>query len=89
MLSNGEIFNPRSAECKIEYDPDIRSALIVGTAREQPALLIEPSTRGHLDDKTMASLVSRVLYTNEELPAHAQIHPTHVKVLEPPDTFLR
>ncbi|GAB7324293.1 hypothetical protein MBLNU13_g08261t1 [Cladosporium sp. NU13] len=89
VLSNGEKFNPRSAECKIENDPGIRSALIVGAAREQPALLIEPSTRGHLDDKTRASLVSRALCANEELPAHAQIHPTHVKVLEAPDTFLR
>lgn len=89
VLSNGEKFNPRSAECRIGNEPGIKSALIIGAAREQPALLIEPSTRGHLDDKTRASIVSRALCVNEELPAHAQIHPTHVKVLEPPDSFLR
>lgn len=89
VLSNGEKFNPRSAECKIENDPDVKSALIVGTAREQPALLIETTAYGHLDDKTRASLISTALCANEELPAHAQIHPTHIKLLEAPNTFLR
>lgn len=89
VLLNGEKFNPRSAECKIENDQGIKSALILGTAREQPALLIEATISGHLDDKMRASLVSRALCANEELPAHAQIHPTHIKILEAPDTFLR
>jgi thioester reductase-like protein len=89
VLSNGEKFNPRSAECKIANDSGIKAALIVGAGREQPALLVEPATSGHLDDKTRDSLISRALCANEELPAYAQIHPTHIEILEAPDTFLQ
>jgi thioester reductase-like protein len=89
VLSNGEKFNPRAAECKVGEESDVKSALIVGTAQDQPALLVEPSADGGVSDKIRERIVSRALEANEVLPAHAQIHHSHVKVLETSDTFLR
>jgi thioester reductase-like protein len=88
VLSNGEKFNPRGAECKVGQESDVKSALIVGTAQDQPALLVEPLTDGELSDEMRDRIVSRALEANEVLPAHAQIHHSHVKVLETSNTFL-
>jgi len=89
VLSNGEKFNPRGAECKVGQESDVKSALIVGTAQDQPALLVEPLADGELSDEIRERIVSRALEANEVLPAHAQIHHSHVKVLEASNTFLR
>jgi len=89
VLSNGEKFNPSGAESKVGQGSDVKSALIVGTAQEQPALLVEPVVNGGVSDALRERIVSRALEANEVLPAHAQIHPTHVKVLDTPNTFLR
>jgi thioester reductase-like protein/acyl-CoA synthetase (AMP-forming)/AMP-acid ligase II len=89
VLSNGEKFSPSEAQSMVGRCPGVKSALIIGTGREQPALLIEPSTSGNLDNNTRNALILRALCANQVLPAHAQIHATHIKVLEAPGAFLR
>ncbi|EME43601.1 hypothetical protein DOTSEDRAFT_54369 [Dothistroma septosporum NZE10] len=88
VLSNGEKFNPTGAERIITRDPAVKSALIVGAAREQPMVLVEPlvSSKKECSPET---IVETVAQANEILPAHAQIHSSHVRVLDPSDTFLR
>lgn len=89
VLSNGEKFNPSGAESKIAQDPSVKSALVVGTAQDQPALLVEPNADGDLCDKSRKHIITKALAANEVLPAHAQIHQSHVRVLETSNTFLR
>jgi thioester reductase-like protein len=89
VLSNGEKFNPSGAESRVGQESDVKSALIVGTAQDQPALLVEPFADGEVSDEIRERIVSGALKANEVLPAHAQIHHSHVKVLETSNTFLR
>lgn len=90
VLSNGEKFNPTGAERTITQNRAVKSALIVGAAREQPALLVEPADIPDLEpEQRRASVVQAVEQANETLPAHAQIHTSHIRVLDPSDHFLR
>ncbi len=90
VLSNGEKFNPVGAERLIARDGNIRSALIVGSSREQPAVLIEPANDPSVEPAVRrASIVSAVEQANETLPAHAQIHASHIWVLDSSEAFLR
>jgi len=86
VLSNGEKLNPVEAEKIVSAHGDIQSALIVGTGREQPLLLLEP--KAHVSPDTPLELSEEIRLANSRLPAHGQIHPTHVTTLEP-ETFLR
>lgn len=88
VLSNGEKFNPVSAESWISHETGIKSALVVGAGQEQPGILVEPS-QDHLGSRDKHYIVSKVLGANEMLPSHAQIHPSHVRLLHPDQNFLR
>lgn len=86
VLSNGEKLNPCEAEKIVAAHDEVQSALIVGTGREQPLLVVEPKRRVSVDlPLEIADELQRV---NSVLPAFGQIHPTHVCMVEP-DTFLR
>lgn len=92
VLSNGEKFNPRDAETLINQNPHVKSALVVGNARTQPAVLVEPqelSEDGPDPEQRRASVVGSVSRANEMLPGHAQIHSTYVRILDSPNSFLR
>lgn len=86
VLSNGEKLNPCEAEKVISAHGEIQSALIVGTGREQPLLLVEPKRRGSVDD--LEELAEELRIANSKLPAHGQIHSSHVCIVEP-ESFLR
>ncbi|KAI9720079.1 MAG: putative secondary metabolism biosynthetic enzyme [Chrysothrix sp. TS-e1954] len=89
VLSNGEKFNPCDAERLIATQPGIKSALIVGAGREQTALLVEPKP-DHLPSLLAGFQVEQAVQSaNNVLPAHAQIHQSHVRVLNSPNKFLR
>jgi acyl-coenzyme A synthetase/AMP-(fatty) acid ligase len=79
VLSNGEKLNPVEAEKIVSAHGDIQSALIVGTGREQPLLLLEP--KAHVSPDTPLELSEEIRLANSRLPAHGQIHPTHVTTL--------
>ncbi|KAE8356048.1 NRPS-like enzyme [Aspergillus coremiiformis] len=82
VLSNGEKFNPIDAERLLETHPRVHRAAIFGQDRFQAALLVEPEwnelpptwTLEWLQ-KDVAPLVDQA---NALLPAHGQIHPTHI-----------
>lgn len=92
VLSNGEKFSPAEAESIVANDPEVKSALIIGSGYHQSALLVElfkPMTENCDRNKYHSSIMRRVEQANTILPDHAQIHASHVKVLPPYQSFLR
>ncbi|KAI6795683.1 acetyl-CoA synthetase-like protein [Hortaea werneckii] len=91
VLSNGEKIMPKDAESAIASDENVRAALIVGNGQAQPGLLVEP--KEELSDKEVkrvqASLSGTVRKANKVLPGHGQVHASHVRLLNSPDSFLR
>lgn len=66
--------------------------MIVGHTHDQSAFLVELSEPDMQGDRLLEcrSLVpDLVQQANKSLPAHAQIHVSHVKTLSPPHEFLR
>ncbi|KAI5356517.1 Putative AMP-dependent synthetase/ligase, fatty acyl-coenzyme A reductase, NAD-binding protein [Septoria linicola] len=89
VLSNGEKWNPRSAEQIVSQHQAVQSALIVGTGHEQPLLLVEAKEDVPSDRRRSSVEDSEELrLANEALPAYAQIDASHIHILEP-DSFLR
>ena len=92
VLANGEKFTPNTAESIMSQNPYVKGAMIVGSGYAQPALLIEPIERPP-DGASLADWQTSILRTteaaNSTLPAHAQIHKSHTKLLDTPQSFLR
>ncbi|QIW99163.1 hypothetical protein AMS68_004681 [Peltaster fructicola] len=91
VLSNGEKFNPKVAESIIATEPLVASALIVGAGHEQSAVLVELA-KDAVDvarPQLQKVIEGRVELANTVLPAHAQLHESHVCVLDSNVTFLR
>ena len=92
VLSNGEKFSPAEAESIIANDLDVKSALIVGTGHDQAALIVELFEPSSLEDRIeehRSRIIQRVQEANAILPDHAQIHASHVVILQPSQSFLR
>jgi thioester reductase-like protein/aryl carrier-like protein len=92
VLSNGEKFSPAEAESIIANDLEVRSALIVGSGRDQAALLVElfePTDTESGLEQHHNSIIQRVQEANATLPDHAQLHASHVKILPQSQSFLR
>jgi thioester reductase-like protein/acyl carrier protein len=92
VLANGEKFNPRIAENVIAQHPEIKSSLIIGSDRNQVAVLIEAkpgSTLPSLPKEEQTKVLLPILKkANEVSPGHAQIDPHFVRCVEA-GTFLR
>ena len=92
VLSNGEKFNPSEAERIISSDSYIKSAIIVGNGRAQPAVIMEPlesiENQEH-HQKRHDSVMNTIQKANLTLPGHAQIHDSHVSILGHSEFFLR
>lgn len=86
VLSNGEKFNPRVAEDVLASHTDVSTALILGSGREQPLLLVEPRA-SHTASLELDS-TETLHRTNEILPDYAKIHSSHIHVAEA-GSFLR
>ena len=91
VLANGEKFNPVEAEQMISAHPDIKAAIIVGSSKEQPAVLIEPTRKlaGFSKKDGIDSVHDLVSKANEVLPGHAKVDQAHTKILEDTEAFLR
>ena len=76
VLVNGEKLNPLTMEQIIGSHPEVRSVLIVGQARFQTALLIEP-TKPDLSEESKGKLIESIWpvieKANSEYPAHARL----------------
>ena len=92
VLANGEKFTPNTAESVMSQNPYVKAAMVVGSGYTQPALLIEPIERPP-DEASFADWHASIMQTaevaNSTLPAHAQIHQSHTKLLDAPNSFLR
>jgi thioester reductase-like protein len=91
VLSNGEKFNPVNMEGVITGHPLVKGAVIVGTARFQASLIVEPVTG--LTDMSTSYLIDEIWPTVEEAnsvgPAHGRIFRSKVIVGVPEKPFLR
>lgn len=77
VLSNGEKFNPVTMEKVIEGHPLVSRALVVGQARFQSALLIEPNWNLWSEDMPVRDFIEQIWPTvrlaNDVGPAHGRI----------------
>lgn len=92
ILANGEKIFPKAAEAMIARNPSVGSAMLVGTGYTQAALLVEPAESPQTDSclkNCHASVLEEVRNANTTLPAHAQIHDTHIRVLDSPGVLPR
>ncbi|SPO06339.1 related to nonribosomal peptide synthetase MxcG (component of the myxochelin iron transport regulon) [Cephalotrichum gorgonifer] len=92
VFSNGEKLNPVTIESIIMGHPDLHGALVVGTNRFQPALLLEPKEPLKTEDeenKLVDSVWPLVVRANKETVAHGQIGRKFIRVTKPEKPFLR
>ncbi|KAJ9194745.1 hypothetical protein DTO164E3_7166 [Paecilomyces variotii] len=66
VLSNGEKFNPVTMEKTIEAHPLVSRALVVGQARFQSALLIEPNWNRWTGEKPDSDLIEEIWSTVQQ-----------------------
>ncbi|KAK2028394.1 male sterility protein [Colletotrichum zoysiae] len=95
-LSNGEKFNPVTMEDIISGNPAVKAAIIVGTQKFQPALIIEPLVYPKSEDE-IDDLIERVMPQVAEANAvagkghkatHARIVRHLIAVSKPEKPFL-
>lgn len=91
VFSNGGKFSPIAAEALIQSHPSLAGAIIVGTARSQAALIIEP--KAALDSAEGAHLVEQVWPTvaksNLQSPTQGRILRSMIAVAPPEKSFAR
>ncbi|RAH43033.1 NRPS-like enzyme [Aspergillus brunneoviolaceus CBS 621.78] len=91
VLSNGEKLNPVDAERQLETHPLVHRAAIFGQERFQVALIVEPEWDSLPESWTQESLLRDLAPTLNEanglLPAHGQVHHTHVTLALPDRPF--
>jgi thioester reductase-like protein len=92
VFSNGEKLNPVSIEQIVMSHPEIKGALVVGSNRFQPAMILEPAVQPK-DEKEEQELLDRVwplvVKANEETVAHGQIGRQLIAFSTPGKPFLR
>ncbi|KAI0508961.1 hypothetical protein F5B22DRAFT_638347 [Xylaria bambusicola] len=92
VFSNGEKLNPATIEGIVQSHPQVKGALVVGSNRFQPGLLIEPSATPHSKEEETAILDSLWPYVekaNSETSSHAQISRDFIALSPPERPFLR
>ncbi|KAI9761532.1 MAG: hypothetical protein M4579_000923 [Chaenotheca gracillima] len=75
VLSNGEKLNPITMELAIQASPLIRSALIIGQGKSQPALIIETVVSGmHFNNASyLKKIWPYIRAANRTCPAHGRV----------------
>ncbi len=91
VLSNGEKFNPVDMEGVVTGHPLVRGGLIVGTARFQASLIIEPTeeARAMADKDLVEALWPTIEQANAVGPAHGRIFRSKVLVAPAAKAFIR
>ncbi|KAB5562844.1 hypothetical protein GE09DRAFT_1172045 [Coniochaeta sp. 2T2.1] len=93
VFSNGEKLNPISIEAIVVAHPAVKGALVVGTKRFQPALIVEPAGSYPQDKKQEGALLDKVwplvVQANRQTVAHGQIGRKFVALSDPEKPFLR
>ncbi|KAI9811859.1 MAG: putative NRPS-like protein biosynthetic cluster [Pycnora praestabilis] len=89
VLGTGEKFNPVPMEQIIQGHPLLSGALIVGLARFQAALLVEPKSAISDKDAFIDEIWPYVHKANVEGPAHAKIVRSKIAIASPEKPFVR
>ena len=93
VFSNGEKLNPISIESTVAAHPGVKGALVVGTMRFQPALLIEPAGSHPETEQEAEAFIEDlwplVVQANRQTVAHGQIGRKFVALSDPDKPFLR
>ncbi|KAJ3498852.1 hypothetical protein NLG97_g800 [Lecanicillium saksenae] len=91
VFSNGEKYNPVTAESLIGQHPEIRTALVVGAGRFQAGLIVEPSHHPG-DDDAESSFLDRiwphVQRINQTTVKHGRIAKHLIMLSDPARPFL-
>ncbi|KAI0508876.1 hypothetical protein F5B22DRAFT_378949 [Xylaria bambusicola] len=92
VFSTGEKLNPVTIEEIVSDHPDLKGALVAGTGRFQPCLLLEPVSQPKNETEAQ-ELIDRVwplvVTANKETVAHGQIGREFVRLCPPEKPFLR
>jgi acyl carrier protein len=92
VLSNGEKFNPVSAEKKIEGHSLVKGALVVGQARFQTGLLLEPVWTA-LTTNDWETFIDNVWplveEANSEVPTYARIYKSRLAIATQDKPFVK
>ena len=92
VFSNGEKLNPATVEGLIQSHPEVKGALVVGSGRFQPGLLVEPITQPQSENderKFIEHLWPRVVRANDETVAHGRIDKDFIAVTAADKPFCR
>ena len=92
VFSNGEKLNPVSIEHMMLDHPGVKGAIVVGSNRFQPALIIEPVEHPKSEKEAkefLDSLWPVVVKANKETVAHGQIGREFIALSNPDKPFLR
>ena len=85
--------NPLAFEHLVGIHPEVRTALMAGDKRLQPALIVEPAESSALSMIERAELIERlwplVQEANTGSPAHAKVLKTHIMIALPEKPFAR
>ncbi|PWY76131.1 NRPS-like enzyme [Aspergillus sclerotioniger CBS 115572] len=83
VLSNGEKLNPVTLEKIVEGHPRVQRALLIGQARFDTALLVEPNwaVEGDIDEKEFVeSIWETVERANEAVPKYGRIVKSRIRL---------
>lgn len=89
VLSNREKFQPVITESIIQGHPSIEGALVVGTGRFQPALVIEPKVHPADAEAFIEEIWPIVQRANQEAAAHGKIFRGKIILTTPDKPFIR
>ena len=92
VFSNGEKLNPASIETILMNDPEVKGALVVGSNRFQPALILEPMHYPKTDKEAQEFIDNVwpvVVKANQQTVAHGQIGRQFIALSNPNKPFLR
>lgn len=92
VFSNGEKLNPVSIEQIVMNHPGVKGAIVVGSNRFQPAIIIEPTVQPQNEKEAQEFLESvwpYVIQANKETVAHGQIGRQFIALANPSKPFLR
>ncbi|PYI09236.1 NRPS-like enzyme [Aspergillus sclerotiicarbonarius CBS 121057] len=91
VLSNGEKLNPVTLEKIVEGHPRVQRALLIGQARFDTALLVEPNWEAegeNVDEKTFVeSIWDTVERANEAVPKYGRIAKSKIRLADPKKPF--
>lgn len=86
VFKPGYMCHPIAMERSVSHRPEVRAALMTGTGRFQPALLVEPASEHSLSAQGKKELVERlwpvVQEANEGYKLGARISKTHILILD-------